>query len=84
MNKELENIFKQIATDLHNKPGKNELISLTGWGGGEKKEELAVTLNETEKKAEFHGEYRQKARSIKELKPLLDYLNSNSYETNLE
>jgi hypothetical protein len=84
MDKELENIFKQIATDLHNKPWKNRLISLTGWKGGENKEDVAVKINETDKYAEFSEKYRQKARSIKELGHLLEYLNKNDYKSNLD
>jgi len=84
MNKELENIFKQISTDLHNKPGKNELISLAGWDGGENKEELAVEINETEKYAKFSEKYRKITRSIKEFEPLLKYINENDYTSNLD
>ena len=45
-NEELEDIFKQIATDLHNKPGKNELIELTGWDNGDESVERAVEIRE--------------------------------------
>ena len=84
MNEELENIFRQISTDLHNKPGKNELISLIGWNDGEHKDEFAIEINETEKYAKFSEEYRKVARSIKEFEPLLKYINENGYTSNLD
>lgn len=82
MEKELENIFKQIATDLHNKPGKDELIALTGCKGGWRKEELIATFSEDgdKKVVQFQGKYRENPRSFPKLKPLIDYLDKNNYQ----
>lgn len=74
MEKELENIINEINENLSKK--------LVGWKNNEN--ELFVVFYDNTKYAEFQGEFGRKARSIIELKPLLDYLDSNGYKTNLD
>ena len=81
-NKELEEIFKQIATDLHNKPGKNELIDIAGWDGGINNVEKAVEIREEgdNKTVEFKGQYKENPRSFPVLQRLIKYLADNHYK----
>jgi hypothetical protein len=84
MNKDLENIFKNIATDFHNKSWKDKVIALGDETIGEEDNKTDfVYIDETNKYAEFKGELKNTARSMKELQPLMDYLKSNGYRTNL-
>ncbi len=80
MEKELEDVLNK----LYNQSRMKELIALTNGNKGEKKEELVVTIYDGVKCAEFHNGFIQKARSMRELKPLLDYLNNHGYKTNLD
>jgi hypothetical protein len=43
-----------------------------------------VKIDEGEKHAEFYGKYREKAKSIKELNPILNYIHEKGYTTNLD
>jgi hypothetical protein len=81
MENELEDIFKQIATDLHNKPGKNELIELTGWDNGDESVEKAVEIREegNNKTVKFNGQYRENPRSFPILQRLINHLDENHY-----
>jgi len=84
MEKELENILNEVAKNIYNKPKRDRIKTLFNEKEINENTKLAVTINETDKYAEFHGEYKEKARSIKELKPLLDYIWKNGYKTNLD
>jgi len=45
---------------------------------------LMVEIDETKKHAEFYGKYKEQGHSIKELKPILDYIHGKGYTTNLD
>lgn len=45
---------------------------------------LMVEVDETKRHAEFYGKYKEKGPSIKELKPILDYIHEKGYTTNLD
>lgn len=47
-------------------------------------EEQLLEIYEDAKYIEFIGAFRYKAKSMKELKPLFDYIEKNNYKTNLE
>ena len=71
---EFKRVIKEVNDNLENK-----LVC-----GRRLLDELFVILHDDIKYAEFQGEFGKGARSIKELKPLFDYLNKNGYKTNLD
>lgn len=84
-NSEIENIMKEVSKKF-SKPWNNQLLKIFENGGGtlspKVEEDLICSFHtEWEKKyVRFYGEYREKARSMPELKPLIDYLDREGYE----
>jgi hypothetical protein len=71
MDKELEGIMNEINEKI-----KNKLFM----GGREQNEPLVTFKEEGDNKyVKFHGRFKQKARSIEALKPLIDYLDRKNY-----
>jgi hypothetical protein len=87
-NPDLERISKEITINFSNKPHQIILREILEREGKKVFEfgntENYVHMDETNKYAEFYGEYKKKGRFMKELEPLLNYLNSNGYRTNLD
>lgn len=85
INSELENIMKEVSRNF-SKPWNNQLLKIFEQGGGtlsSKGEENLICNFHSEwgkKYVKFYGEYREKARSMPELKPLIDYLVKEGYE----
>lgn len=71
-----------ILTISHDITSKGSFI--TGVGKIEKDNTTVVELYLNDKYAQFHGEFAQTASLNPELKPLMDYLNKNGWNTNLE
>lgn len=73
MDEELEKIINEINGNLSDRLFMKE----------KNEDELFVVFRDDIKYAEFQGEFGKKARSIKELKPLFDYLDKNGYTYHL-
>jgi hypothetical protein len=81
-NEELENMVNEISRNFTNKPHLYAVSNIISSGKGRFLnigDINNICINETEKKVRFNGEYKDKARSMKELKPLIDYLDRNNY-----
>lgn len=74
MDKKLEDAINEVNRIISNK-----LFMYRGEDAS-----LMVGIDETKKHAEFYGKYKEKGRSIKELKPILDYIHEKGYTTNLD
>lgn len=86
-NKELEKIMKEISKNFSDKPHKNKLAEIFNKDNNAVKNphtttnDICTFYTEWGKKyVEFYGEFKQKARSISELKPLIDYLDREGYQ----
>jgi hypothetical protein len=82
-NKELEGIMNEVSRNFSENHLNDKLADIFRRGGGNLRSvgeitEIA-TINETDKIVEFYGDYKYKARSMKELKPLIDYLDKEAY-----
>lgn len=89
-----DNTYNQIRSDnekvsLLNEVDKKKLRNYYGvmetlLEEGEKTFVIICDVYPSEKRAIFYESYQQTAPSIKELKPLTDFLIKNNYETNLD
>jgi hypothetical protein len=81
---ELENILNQVNRNLSDKPWKHrmaEIISKSKNSSAVEVVSLGHFYTENGKKfVEFYGEYKEKARSMKELQPLINYLDREGYQ----
>ncbi len=82
-NKELEGIMHEVSRNFSENPLNNKLAEIFERGGGTliSVGEIVnvASINETDKIVRFYGDYKNRARSIKEFKPLIDYLDRNNY-----
>lgn len=86
-NKELEGIMNEVSKNFSDKPWNDKLAEIFNRDNAVIKEthikidDLCAFYTEWGKKyVEFYGEFKQKARSIPELKPLIDYLDKEGYQ----
>jgi hypothetical protein len=83
----LEEILKKFSENPNNKIDKKEVIVISSGENNQYGKTIptpVVTLNLTDKSAQFHDYYTIIAPEIKALKPLMIYLEKNNYDTNLE
>jgi phosphoglycolate phosphatase-like HAD superfamily hydrolase len=82
----LESLIKEVSRNFSNKPWNNSLREIFERGGGtllNKEEENSICTFYTEwgeKYVKFYGKYKENTRSLKELKPLIDYLDKEGYK----
>jgi hypothetical protein len=81
----LESIIKEVSRNFFNTHKNNQLRDIFNRGGTPNKSitniDLCSVYTEWGKKyVEFYGEYKEKARSMSELKTLIDYLDKEGYE----
>jgi hypothetical protein len=86
INSELEEIMGEVSKNFSDKPWNNQMLEIFEKGGGilsNKEEENLICSFHTEwdkKYVRFYGEYKEKARSMKELEPLIKYLDKEGYQ----
>jgi len=84
-NSELERIMNEVNKNINDKPWRKEAADIISRGGGnlssgvEIKDICRFFTEWGNKYVEFYGEYKEKARSIKELEPLINYLDKEGY-----
>jgi hypothetical protein len=84
-NPELEKIVNEISKNLSDKPHLRKLYGIIQNGGGKflgggEETQICTFYTEGGKKfVEFYGDYKNKARSMNELKSLIDYLDREGY-----
>jgi hypothetical protein len=87
---ELEEILKKLSENPNNKIVKKKeiIVIYNGKGEGDKFGTMipipVVTLDPTDKFAQFHDEYTIIASEVEELKPLMKYIQENGYNSNLD
>jgi len=62
----------------------NNNFSKRAYSSNGNKEEPFFHIYEESKFVEFYGEFKDKARSMKELEPLFNYMNEYGYNSNLD
>ncbi len=83
MDNELDNELEKIINEAVNEINRN-LYEKPFRGEGNKKEPFIEIYDYGEGYIEFLGPFKHKARSMKELKPLFDYIREKKYRTNLD
>jgi hypothetical protein len=84
-NEELEKIMEEVSRNFSDKPHLHELSKIMEREGkklSDTGEEVLICRFYTEgdkKYVQFYGEYKEKARSMKELEPLIKYLDGKGY-----
>jgi hypothetical protein len=83
---ELERIMNEVNSNFNDRPWRHKMAELISHGGGTLNspgEQINLGrfyIENGEKFVEFYGDFKERARSIRELQPLINYLDREGYK----